>query len=71
MNPFSKGPATAKSARARKLTPGGFAQATYAFDLPTIRRLAFVRWLVATGRLGEGDRAAPPRTAAPAATRLA
>jgi hypothetical protein len=30
------------------------AQETYGFDLPTARRLAFARWLHATGRLTDG-----------------
>lgn len=61
MSLFSRGPATAKSACGRKASSTTVLRDTYDFDPPTARRLAFVRWLVATGRLDEWARATPAR----------
>jgi hypothetical protein len=59
MSPSTNGPATAKANRAPDATSVILAQHAYGFDAPTARRVAFVRWLVATGRLGEWQEPAP------------
>ena len=75
MSPSSNGPATAKANRSPSAASASVAQDVFGFDAATARRLAFVRWLMATGRLREQDPATPPREAAgaapPAVTRAA
>ncbi len=75
MSQFSHGPAARMGDCRPGLAAVILAQHAYGFDAPTARRLAFVRWLVATGRLREQDPAIPPRAdagaAPPAPTRAA
>jgi hypothetical protein len=65
MSPSRNSPATEKGAGGQAAVWTALANDTYGFDPRTARRVAFVRWLVATGRLSDWDRAAPAGAADP------